>query len=148
MTDDALKCLKQDDLRMFYKGACHVFAVALQRYRSQDQYELCRVVCNGMGAYHVYARSGGWLVDVGGLRREVDYFQWLKRRASEHEWSGPIGSEVTSETELLRRFKKEERRGFINEWGLFTDSDFVSQAMARARTLVEESDRYRADLMR
>jgi hypothetical protein len=148
MTDAALECLKQDDLRMFYKGACHVFAVALQRYRSLEQYELCRVLCRGLGAYHVYARTGDWLVDVGGLKREADYFHWLQRRANEHEWTSAIRYEAVSETELLRQARIDEARGTVNEWGLFTDPDFVSQAMARAQKLVEESDRYSAILMR
>lgn len=148
MTDAALECLKQDDLRLFYKGACHVFAVALQRYRSEQRYELCRVVCRGLGAYHVYARTGEWLLDVGGLKRERDYFDWLNRRALDHGWAPPITAEITSDEELLRRARVDQQRGLVNEWGLFTDPDFVSQAMTRARTLVEESDRYRADLMR
>ena len=133
---------------MFYRGACHVFAVALQRYNSAEQYELCRVVCRGLGAYHVYARTGDWLVDVGGLKREADYFHWLQRRAMERGWSSEIRSEVVSETELLRQARSEELRGVVNEWGLFTDPDFVSRAMARAKILIEESDRYRALLMR
>jgi hypothetical protein len=100
MTDAALECLKQDDLRMFYKGACHVFAVALQRYRSLEQYELCRVLCRGLGAYHVYARTGDWLVDVGGLKREADYFHWLQRRANEHgcDFSNQIRSSFRNRT--------------------------------------------------
>jgi hypothetical protein len=100
------------------------------------------------GAYHVYARSGVWLIDVGGIKRESDYFQWLERRAIGHGWTSAIKSEVVSETELLRQAKIEEARGIVNEWGLYTDPGFVSQAIDRARTLVEESDRYRADLMR
>jgi hypothetical protein len=148
MTEAALDCLKQDDLRMFSRGGCHVFAVALQRYRSEEQYELCRVVCRGLRAYHVYARTGGWLVDVGGLKRESDYFHWLGRRAIEREWTSEIKSEIASETDLLRQARVDERHGIVNVWGLFTDPDFVSQAMRRARTLVEESDRYRAILMR
>lgn len=148
MTNAALECLKQDDLRLFYKGACHIFAVALQRYRSEQQYEVCRVVCRGLGAYHIYARTGGWLVDVGGLKRECDYFSWLNCRAIEHEWGSPIMSEITSEEELLRQTRVDDQHGAVNEWGLFTDPDFVSQAMGRAQMLVEESDRYRADLMR
>jgi hypothetical protein len=148
MTHAALECLKQDDLRMFYKGACHVFAIALQRYRSEEQYELCRIVCRGLGAYHVYARSRDWLVDVGGLKREADYFHWLEHRATEREWTSAISSEVVSETELLRRARIEQPHGIVNEWGLFTDPDFVSQALSRAQILVEDSDRYRASLMR
>jgi hypothetical protein len=59
-----------------------------------------------------------------------------------------IRSEAVSETELLQQARIDEARGTVNEWGLFTDPDFVSQAMARAQKLVEESDRYSAILMR
>lgn len=148
MTDAALACLNQDNLRLFYKGACHVFAVALQRFTVSDSYELRRVVCNNFGAYHVYARANGWLVDVGGLKRETDYFHWLRGRAIEHGWPLDIISEAVSETELLRQAQIQDPRGIVNEWGLFTDPEFVSKAMGRAQILVEESDRYRAGLMR
>jgi hypothetical protein len=148
MTEYASQCLDQDDARMFYKGACHIFAVALKRYRRSEQYELCRVVCNGLGAYHVYARSHDWLVDVGGLKRETDYLHWLRRRALENEWNSPITFEPVSEADLLQQTRTDELRGFVNEWGLFTDPDFVLRAMERAKILVEDSDRYRASLMR
>jgi hypothetical protein len=148
MTDAALTCLKQDDLRLFSKGACHVFAVALQRYRPDEQYEICRVVCGEMGAYHVYARIGDWIVDVGGLKRESDYLRWLASRTVEQDWPSRPSPEITSEADLLCQARVDPRRGVVNEWGLFTDPAFVSQAMSRAQALVEESDRYRAALMR
>jgi hypothetical protein len=114
MTGAAIDCLNQDDLRMFCRGACHVFAVALQRYKPQEQYKLRRVVFRGYSAYHVYARSGDWLVDVGGVRREADYFKWLKRRAIENEWDPAIRSEEVSETELLRQATIDTRLGVVS----------------------------------
>ncbi|HEV2806284.1 MAG TPA: hypothetical protein VGW57_15280 [Chthoniobacterales bacterium] len=148
MTDRAIACLKQDDLRLFYKGACHVFAVALQRYQPAERYQLRRVVFREMGAYHVYARSGDWLIDVGGLRRESDYVRWLEARAIEYGWNSAVSSEFVLESDLLRAARFQEPQGLVNERGLFTDPEFVSQAMARAKTLAEDSDRYRAILMR
>jgi hypothetical protein len=145
MTDRAVNCLKQDDLRLFFKGGCHVFAVALQRF--QPLCQLRRVIFREMGAYHVYACSGEWLIDVGGLKRQSDYFRWLEARAAEQGWNPLVSSEPASEAELFREAKFQEPQGIVNDWGLFTDPEFISQAMTRAKALVEESDRYRAALM-
>ena len=82
------------------------------------------------------------------MRREADYLHWLKRRAIENEWDPAIRCEEVSETELLRQATNDTRLGVVNEWGSFTDPEFVSKAMLRAESLVKDSDRYRATLMR
>lgn len=147
MTEAAQKCLRQDDLRLFSRGACHVFAVALLRCRPEEHYEISRVECGGFGAYHVYARSGEWIVDVGGVKRESDYLRWLANRTVEEDWPSLPSPKITSESELLCQASVDDRKGIVNAWGLFTDPAFVSQAVSRAEALVKESNRYRATLM-
>jgi hypothetical protein len=148
LTEAAVACLDQDNLRLFFKGACHVFAVALQQYRAEENYTLHRVVCGDFGAYHVYAKSGDVIVDVGGLKREHDYLRWLANRMTEMERDSRPEVLPTSKDKLFQVARVDSRRGRVNEWGLFADPLFISQAMERAETLVLESDRYRATLLR
>ena len=133
---------------MFYKGACHVFAVALLRWRPDECYTLYRVVCRSLGAYHVYAKTGEWMVDVGGLKREADYIFWLSKRMQEQEEYAHVSVTAVTEDALFQRARLDPVNGPVNEWGLFTDPSFLAEAMDRAKVLVLESDRYRASLMR
>lgn len=43
MTKAACECVAQDDIRLFSRGACHVFAVVLQEMKQEEDYELVRV---------------------------------------------------------------------------------------------------------
>src|SRR6266480_7131344 len=118
MTEDAIACLVQDDLRLFFKGACHVFAVTLQECRREENYSLYRVRCGDKETYHVYARSGDVIVDVGGLKREQDYLRWLTNRMGRDTRVQVV---PTSKDELFQVEHIDSWRGSVNKWGLFAD---------------------------
>jgi hypothetical protein len=143
----ARECLEQGDIRLFFKGGCHVFAVALQESLAGERYELIRVACGEITAYHIYARSRQLMVDVGGFRSESDYRAWLLARKSDWGPAPPISTHPTTKECLFRADREDRENGWVNEWGLFSDPEFIEEAMNRAQRLITESDRYQASLV-
>jgi hypothetical protein len=73
---------ERDSTKLFNSGGCHIFAVTLQSVRPDEKYVLVGVFRNTpngeIGIHHLYARRGHLIVDIGGIKGENDYLDWLR----------------------------------------------------------------------
>jgi hypothetical protein len=150
------ECLSQDDIRLFHKGACHIFAVTLKASFSDEGYTLKRVVLekdsDTKEAYHVFASRPGFIVDACGIKREDDYLAWLTGRHREKSFGSLVTPVVTmrdtSEAELLAHHREDTDRGSVNRWCLFSGQDFVAVARGRATALIQHwPEKYRVSVL-
>ena len=151
------ECLGQDDVRLFHKGACHVFAAALADAVPGEGYTLKRVVLrkefDTKEAYHVFAAADGFLVDASGIKRAEDFVAWLTARHREKSFDCIVVPtvelhDVTSE-ELLAHHDDHPHLGSVNRWSLFVGPAFVAAARARATALIEHwPERYQVSVLK
>lgn len=136
------ECLSQDDLRLFHKGACHIFAVALTTEFPCEGYSIKHVVIKRkfdiVEAYHVLAALDQFLVDASGIRRADDYIAWLTARHFDEssEFVPSIELRDVATEELTAHFRDDPRLGSVNRWSLFVGTEFVEEARKRAVKLI------------
>ena len=157
MTDSEEQCLAFDDLKFFNRGACHLFAVALQDSQPLEKYDLVRLSCLGINelfpGYHVGVRSGDFLVDVGGIRRLQDYLDWLRTKRTGTDFGRPdipvVSTHAITRDEVLKVVREDKFLGPVNQWDLFARPEFVERALVRANAVIEFSpEKYRASLVK
>ncbi|HUA68557.1 MAG TPA: hypothetical protein VMA13_08410 [Candidatus Saccharimonadales bacterium] len=150
------ECLNQDDIRLFHKGACHIFASALKQAFPCESYSLKRVVLlrefDSKEAYHVLAERDDFVVDASGIKRTSDYVAWLKAWHVEKSFGSTIPPEVklheTSEVDLFTHYHDDPHLGSVNQWGLFSDGAFVTAARVRAQTLIKHwPEKYQVSIL-
>lgn len=116
------------DCRLFLGGACHVFALALQR-RFKYPLLVARRLGDTLpkGAAHVFCEyDEARIVDVIGICPRADVWKGERLSSSEHE------IEQVSELEL-RDFYTTEPGG-----GLYDEAEFLCQARSRAESRIDE----------
>ena len=150
------ECLRYDDIRLFHKGACHVFADALKTQFPEEGYTLKRVlVCDGFDsqqAYHVFASKGEFIVDASGIKREEDYVAWVTACKQTVHFGDPCVPKIrlheVNDAELFEHHHNDEYNGTVNRWGLFSGVDFVVIARQRANALIEHwPKKYRVSVL-
>jgi len=151
------ECIVQDDMRLFHKGACHVFAAALADAVPGEGYMLKRVVLkkefDTKEAYHVFAATEGFLVDASGIKRADDFIPWLTARHTEKSFDCTVVPtvelcDVTSE-ELLAHHHEHAHLGSVNRWNLFAGEEFVAVARARATALIKHwPEKYQVSVLK
>jgi hypothetical protein len=151
------ECLRQDDIRLFHKGACHVFAAVLKHALLDEDYSLKRVVLmkafGPKDAYHVFAAADDFVVDASGIKRASDYVAWLTARHVEKNFGTtdiPLVKLLeTSEEELFAHHHDDPHHGSVNQWDLFSGEEFVAVARARAEVLIEHwPEKYRVSILK
>jgi len=145
MTALETDCLKQDDVRLFHKGACHIFAATLKAKFANEAYVLKRVLLKRefdmQGAHHVFAAKGEFVVDASGIKRAADYIAWATARYRETHFGTVVIPLVemhdTSEEELLNHHHDDPHLGAVNCWSLFSGAEFSAAARNRAEALIQ-----------
>ena len=143
MKDDLRAILGMDDLGLFMRGGCHVFAVTLVDQLPEEGYEIvCASVVsplnphNRVDAAHILCHRDDFIVHAPGVERWTLY---AERTASGYRdrqpsiWGDALClMTTTSATELFAPVSERWMYGPVNRWEHGLDADFVAEVRRRA----------------